>query len=286
MSSVKTDQKTTATVRSNTSKLAFWLAGAACLAVTAGAMGQVTLISDSRRVELSASTTIGDRSVCSNSSTVAPMSPFGLFEADEPVTCLSFEASAIGFGSQSSRILSNSATGVGVCSAQIQGLSPSGATNVSALSRFGLVFRVDSPISYEFTSSFSQTAGVSRAKLRIVAGAEVFSASTAEGSTGLNTSGELAAATYELELESTSTVSLSGLGLTQGNAGFGFSFALGGPICRADINNDGTVDPDDLSDFITGFFSTPPAPQTDFNNDGTVDPDDLSDYITLFFQGC
>jgi len=51
----------------------------------------------------------------------------------------------------------------------------------------------------------------------------------------------------------------------------------------ADYNNDGNVDPDDLSDYIAGFFATPPAPEADLNCDGNIDPDDLSDYIGLFF---
>ncbi len=57
--------------------------------------------------------------------------------------------------------------------------------------------------------------------------------------------------------------------------------------CRADFNGDGNVDPDDLSDYITCFFTNaafPGAcPEADFNGDGGADPDDLSDYITLFF---
>ncbi len=61
-----------------------------------------------------------------------------------------------------------------------------------------------------------------------------------------------------------------------------------GPLvtCRADFNGDGNVDPDDLADYITGFFSVPPSPGADFNGDGNVDPDDLADYITGFFAGC
>lgn len=51
----------------------------------------------------------------------------------------------------------------------------------------------------------------------------------------------------------------------------------------ADFNRDGIVDPDDLADFISGFFSTPADPRCDFNGDGLVDPDDLADYIVAFF---
>lgn len=52
----------------------------------------------------------------------------------------------------------------------------------------------------------------------------------------------------------------------------------------ADFNNDLVVDPDDLSDYITCYFSTPPCPEADINDDSFIDPDDLSDYITIFFQ--
>ncbi len=58
------------------------------------------------------------------------------------------------------------------------------------------------------------------------------------------------------------------------------------PVCPTDFNGDGVSDPDDLSDFITGFFTVPPDPRNDFNSDGAIDPDDLSDFITGFFQGC
>ncbi len=57
----------------------------------------------------------------------------------------------------------------------------------------------------------------------------------------------------------------------------------GPSTCPADFNADGTVDPDDLSDFIAGFFAVPPDPRCDLNGDGTIDPDDLADYIAAFF---
>lgn len=50
-----------------------------------------------------------------------------------------------------------------------------------------------------------------------------------------------------------------------------------------DFNNDGTVDADDLADFINAFFGQPPDPRTDFNHDGSLDADDLGDYINAFF---
>ncbi len=53
----------------------------------------------------------------------------------------------------------------------------------------------------------------------------------------------------------------------------------------ADFNGDGTIDPDDLADFIAGFFGSPPDIRTDFNGDGVIDPDDLADFIAAFFGG-
>ncbi len=58
------------------------------------------------------------------------------------------------------------------------------------------------------------------------------------------------------------------------------------PACAADFNHDGNVDPDDLSDYIAAYFSTPPAAGADWNADGNIDPDDLSDYIGSYFGGC
>ncbi|MBL8757979.1 MAG: hypothetical protein JNK35_06070 [Phycisphaerae bacterium] len=61
---------------------------------------------------------------------------------------------------------------------------------------------------------------------------------------------------------------------------------IGSPVCVADYNFDGNLDPDDLSDYISCFFSAPPCPETDLNADGNIDPDDLADYIALYFAGC
>ncbi len=56
-------------------------------------------------------------------------------------------------------------------------------------------------------------------------------------------------------------------------------------LCAADFNQDGVVDPDDLSDFVACFF-TLPCSGADFNGDGAADPDDLSDFIGAFFTAC
>jgi len=78
-------------------------------------------------------------------------------------------------------------------------------------------------------------------------------------------------------------VRIAGFGSDTGSGQIQFSCAS---TCQADFNLDGNLDPDDLADYISAFFSQPPAQAADFNQDGIVDPDDLADYITAFFQGC
>lgn len=78
--------------------------------------------------------------------------------------------------------------------------------------------------------------------------------------------------------------------------------------CVADYNGDGLLNTDDLSDFITDYFTSPPVPgpggyavtpcplapapynalgyKVDFNGDCLVNSDDLSDFITAYYQGC
>jgi len=56
--------------------------------------------------------------------------------------------------------------------------------------------------------------------------------------------------------------------------------------CPADFNHDGSLDPDDLADYIGAYFAQPPGTGSDFNGDGSVDPDDLADYIGAYFAGC
>jgi len=56
--------------------------------------------------------------------------------------------------------------------------------------------------------------------------------------------------------------------------------------CTPDYNGDGTLDPDDLADFIACYFTQPPCERADVNGDGTADPDDLADFIAAYFQGC
>ena len=57
-------------------------------------------------------------------------------------------------------------------------------------------------------------------------------------------------------------------------------------LCREDYNADGVLDPDDLGDYITAFFSPDPTLRTDVDEDGVVTTNDLGDYITNYFAGC
>jgi hypothetical protein len=56
------------------------------------------------------------------------------------------------------------------------------------------------------------------------------------------------------------------------------------PVCAADYNGDGNLDPDDLADAIACYFTVDCG--FDYNGDGNEDPDDLSDYIGVYFAGC
>ena len=58
------------------------------------------------------------------------------------------------------------------------------------------------------------------------------------------------------------------------------------PSCRADFNSDGSLNPDDLADYIGAFFTIPPEAAADFNTHDIVNPDNLADFITAFFAGC
>ena len=58
------------------------------------------------------------------------------------------------------------------------------------------------------------------------------------------------------------------------------------PLCPADFNADGELNPDDLADYIGAFFAQPPGQGSDFNADAEVNPDDLADFIGAYFAGC
>ena len=53
--------------------------------------------------------------------------------------------------------------------------------------------------------------------------------------------------------------------------------------CPADVDGNGTLDPDDLATFIACFFD-PGCPLADFDASGQIDGDDLADYIAAYFD--
>jgi uncharacterized membrane protein len=54
--------------------------------------------------------------------------------------------------------------------------------------------------------------------------------------------------------------------------------------CRADFNDDGTVNSADFFDFLTAFFTN--APRADFNHDQQVNSQDFFDFLGAFFAPC
>lgn len=78
----------------------------------------------------------------------------------------------------------------------------------------------------------------------------------------------------------------AGLRATIAGPGIAEQVLSGAWLARAapdilDINADGSVDPDDLADFVSLFFAF--DPRADFNGDGSIDPDDLADFIAAYF---
>jgi uncharacterized membrane protein len=61
-----------------------------------------------------------------------------------------------------------------------------------------------------------------------------------------------------------------------------------GPPCRADFNNDDTLNSQDFFDFLLCFFDPLACPPlaADFNADGVVTSDDFFDFLAAFFAGC
>ncbi|MGQ0627735.1 MAG: hypothetical protein ACT4PL_06490 [Phycisphaerales bacterium] len=72
------------------------------------------------------------------------------------------------------------------------------------------------------------------------------------------------------------------------SAGTAFTVTPPPPPGPTDFNEDGFVEPGDLDEFITAFFSENEAERalTDFNGDGFIEPGDLDEFITSFFDGC
>jgi hypothetical protein len=58
----------------------------------------------------------------------------------------------------------------------------------------------------------------------------------------------------------------------------------GQTLCRADFNDDNTVNSADFFSFLTAFFTQDPA--ADFSGDGQINSQDLFDFLGAFFAGC
>lgn len=58
------------------------------------------------------------------------------------------------------------------------------------------------------------------------------------------------------------------------------------PSCPADFSGDGSVDGDDLAEYINCYFAAPECAGAEVNADGQVNADDLADFINVFFAGC
>ncbi len=75
------------------------------------------------------------------------------------------------------------------------------------------------------------------------------------------------------------------VGATLGLFGSSFGMAIANPRppCPQDFNNDGSIDPDDLGDFINCYFSIPPCPGATSTATAASTPDDLGDFINTYF---
>lgn len=131
-------------------------------------------------------------------------------------------------------------------------------------------------------------------------------AALAPGTYALTVSDAITAGSLALDGDAGASLP-SGDGLPGGSALI--TFAIASTRCPADFNDDGTVDQEDLSGYITAFLTEPdpapglfgfasppcqgqPAPydtlgyQADYNRDCALDQEDLSGYITAYFEPC
>ncbi|MGQ0628909.1 MAG: choice-of-anchor Q domain-containing protein, partial [Phycisphaerales bacterium] len=104
-----------------------------------------------------------------------------------------------------------------------------------------------------------------------------------DSSCGLQSEVTLAVTTGEVLL-----IRIAGFNGASGSGTVTIACAPTQPTCRIDFNNDGFVEPGDLDDFITAFFSDDEDERNrcDFTSDGIVEPGDLDEFITAFFEGC
>jgi hypothetical protein len=63
-----------------------------------------------------------------------------------------------------------------------------------------------------------------------------------------------------------------------------------GCSCTIDFNRDGSINGDDLADYIADYFGSGSVytceSATDVDNDHITTPDDLSTFISNFYNGC
>ncbi len=83
---------------------------------------------------------------------------------------------------------------------------------------------------------------------------------------------------FDLVNTPTLIAEVAGPGLNRQPIPAGLLSRAGNPV---DFNGDGTVNADDLSDFITAYFAGDGF--ADFNRDGLLNSDDLADFVTAFF---
>ncbi|HVU64946.1 MAG TPA: M1 family aminopeptidase [Phycisphaerales bacterium] len=84
------------------------------------------------------------------------------------------------------------------------------------------------------------------------------------------------------ELATNSAASLpSGDGVASGAAMF--TFTVDGPACAVDFNHSGTVEVQDIFDFLNGWFAGDPA--ADFSGGG-ISVQDIFDFLNAWFAGC
>ena len=144
------------------------------------------------------------------------------------------------------------------------------------------------------TKTIMQTTPAVRLGVSIAAILAVSSAASAQVALTRSMFSASAGHTSTADTAIQSTLGIDTAGPVGGGAGGGAAIFAGfwlppdnvPPVCPADFNNDGSLDPDDLSDYIACYFSTPQCDRVDFNNSGQSDGDDLSDYITAYFTGC
>ncbi len=56
------------------------------------------------------------------------------------------------------------------------------------------------------------------------------------------------------------------------------------PLCPADVNCSGTLEAQDIFDFLANWFTL--DPRADFNNSGIIDSQDIFDFLAAWFTGC